>query len=354
MQEEVERQEDTSQMHFKSLKIKTVLTLAVLIFSVAFNVNADSSVTEIEQSAINVLNGAYVPCINSADQAKYFKANYIKHMKKDVDTITIGSSHMLSVSSEDVGESSYANLAVGGANLQDKLSILGLLKYYDVKYKRVIFEIDFTTFTHHAFQVKDDNKMIALYGYDFSNIVNKVSDSMPKYDYDFNENYENLYRDVQPVDITIKYTKEKLPDNIYYYRPDASMGFPNYIHYFEEDFINNTREILTKVDEEYRDKHANEISKALIENLIKYFYENDIKVNLVITPRSNYEYDVIKVHESPLINEITDFTKELANKYGCKVSGSFNPYELGIKEEDFQDGFHLFPEVVSRVFDFKK
>ena len=78
-----------------------------------------------EISAINCLNGYLVESINMPAEQRYFKANIIKNINRDIDRITIGSSHMLTIRYEDKNID-HINLSVGGANLKDRLSILGL------------------------------------------------------------------------------------------------------------------------------------------------------------------------------------------------------------------------------------
>ena len=42
----------------------------------------------------------------------------------------------------------------------------------------------------------------------------------------------------------------------------------------------------------------------------------------------------------------------MSNKYDLKITGTYNPYELGIKDENFYDSRHVRRELMGEFFDF--
>ena len=43
----------------------------------------------------------------------------------------------------------------------------------------------------------------------------------------------------------------------------------------------------------------------------------------------------------------------MSNKYNLKTIGTYNPYKIGMKDEDFYDARHVRRELLGIYFDFK-
>ena len=301
-----------------------------------------------EFAAKNSLAGFIVNAVNEQHEQKYFKANYIKNLEHDLHSVMIGSSHMLPVSSIDVGSDNYANLSIGGSNLQDRLDILGMLDYYNINYEHVIFEIDLPSFLDNAFATSK-GEIFNQFGNRFYSKLcgeNLSTDS----EIDFNSRYvSNPAFDSLLINV---YDESQLLDNIYYYRPDASMIYPKRSELFNEEHINSVYMILKQQDEMLRLSHISEQSKITILRIMDYFKKSGKKVNLIITPRPNREFDESNMKDYAILQEVTEFANIIANAYGFKISGSFNPHDLWLTDNEFADGFHLRGDVTSRIFDF--
>ena len=319
----------------------------------SFNPNAnkvifENAVNGPEFAAKNVLSGYIVNAVNDQIEQKYFKANYIKNLSHNLHSVMIGSSHMLPVSYIEVGNENYANLAIGGSNLQDRLDILGMLDYYNIDYEHVIFEIDLPSFL--------DNALSTTRGQLFQEFGNRFYDKLcgnaisTDSDIDFNSKYVSNYA----FDVLFKgvFDETQLLDNIYYYRPDASMIYPKRSELFNEEHVNNVYYILKQQDEMLKHAHISESSKMIILRIMEYFKKNNKKVNLIITPRPNREFDESLMIDYPILQEVTEFANLVAKSFGFKISGSFNPHDLWLTDNEFIDGFHLKGDVTSRIFDF--
>ena len=73
---------------------------------------------------------------------------------------------------------------------------------------------------------------------------------------------------------------------------------------------------------------------------------------MIITPRPNREFDESLMIDYPILQEVTEFANLVAKSFGFKISGSFNPHDLWLTDNEFIDGFHLKGDVTSRIFDF--
>lgn len=255
---------------------------------------------------------------------------------------------MLPVSSIDVGSDNYANLAIGGSNLQDRLDILGMLEYYNINYEHVIFEIDLPSFLDTAFATSK-GEIFNQFGNRFYGKL--CGDSVgTDSEIDFNSRYiSNPAFDSLLINV---YDESQLLDNVYYYRPDASMIYPKRSELFNEEHINSVYMILKQQDEMLRLSHISEQSKLTILRIMDYFKKSGKKVNLIITPRPNREFDESNMKDYAILHEVTEFANIIARAYGFKISGSFNPHDLWLTDNEFADGFHLRGDVTSRIFDF--
>lgn len=341
-------------------KIATVLLISLLTVDVYASANVivpnkyvDDllNATDNEISAINALNGNYVCALNDPYQQRYFKANIVKHLNKHVDTITIGSSHYLALSKNDTNID-YFNLALGAANLKDRLNILGLLDLYDISFDNMIFEIDIPSFIEVSMTETKESAAFSKYGNYFLDLINGV-ETATKPELDFNETYINKFKDYTFWDLTKVYNDFDLPSGTIYYKPDASQ------YGYSKEFIQETvtseefslqHSSLINETNRFSTLHINEEYRDIIEKTLIHFLKKGVKITLVITPRPPYLFDDCNMASFPLINEINEFTISLITKYGCDLIGSFNPHDLSLGEDAFMDWLHLEPKIVNAIY----
>lgn len=335
-------------MKTKRLK-NTIFTLIALtlILGLRCNIKADSKVTDNEQSAINALNGHYVCSINDAYQERYFKANIIKNLNRDVGVISIGSSHLMTLSNDAV-KGDYINLAVGGANLQDRLNILGLLDLYNIKYYKIVYEIDIASFLPTARKNESYNENFKKYGDYFYDKITLGLNKKPNLD--FNDYYINKFSDNFILDLTRVYEKNNLLYKFIYYRPDASQGLPKSVYEQEMENKASQAETIIKNDKIFRDIELNHESVIITDAIMKYLYNNGVDIHIVVVPRPPSVYDGADMLTSKYIASINDLILKYYNNYNVKVYGSFCPYHLDVTEDDYYDALHLKPDSITRLY----
>ena len=341
-------------------KIAAILLISLLTMDVYASANVITpnkyvddlvNATDNEISAINALNGNYVCALNDPYQQRYFKANIVKHLNKHIDTITIGSSHFLSLSKND-SDIDYFNLSLGAANLKDRLNILGLLDLYDISFDNMIFEIDIPSFIEVSMTETKESAAFSKYGNYFIDLINGIT-TATKPELDFNETYINRFKEYEFWDLTKVYNDFDLPSGTIYYKPDASQ------YGYSKDFISETvtseefnlqRTSLINDANHLSNLHIIEEYRDIIEKIIVYFRKKGVAITLVITPRPPYLFDDCNMASFPLIYEINEFTISLVTKYGCNLIGSFNPHDLNLGDDDFMDWLHLEPKVVNTIY----
>lgn len=327
---------------------KKIFLILFILMALGNSANANNLLTDNEISAINVLNGNYVCSINDAYQERYFKANIIKNLNRDVGVIALGSSHLMTLSGEAVfGD--YINLSLGGASLQDRLNILGLLDLYNVKYKKIIYEMDITSFLDTARDEKPYNIDFNKYGdYFYKKLMNE--DGYEKPSLDFNDSYTNAFSDVPEWNLLNVYNEKNLPYGMVYYAPDAAQGYPKEVYSLELENTKNHQQGLIGSDKAVHDKHIFDESREITDALMKYFYDNNIEVVIVAVPRSPFVYDGSSMSTSEFILDINKLIYKYYTNYNVKCCGSFSPYDMNIVDTDYYDALHLKPEVINHLY----
>ncbi len=324
------------------IKKKKILTI-ILSLALPFTSFAAQSVTPIEQNAINILSGSYAPYYFSKNHQLYLKANAIKNLNRPIHTVIIGSSHLQSLSISDVG-TDCINLSIGGGTFQDKLNILGLLDYYNVKYSRIIMDFTVTELCNY---VKADIKENPLnsFGNYFINVVKNKKKSKPI------TNFNKYYKNEENFDLIIKFKENELDENLFYYRQDFSTLYSNIV-YTNKSTNNSEIEKIIESESSIKKFKINNEAKTIVVDIIKYFNKKNIKVNLMMIPKPPVIFDKLEMYKYQVIREMTELFINLVVYYGCRIEGAYDPHFIGATMEDFYDGYHMYPESFKKFYHF--
>ena len=346
----------------RNISKTSYIILALCVFLNAFTsyANCDPKVRikEIEKSAKYIVSGKCVLAENVYETTRFLKSNVIKYIDKEIDTVVIGSSNMLPYENKDK-DKKFLNLAIGGANLQERLNMLGLLTAFGIKFKNVIFEIDAPTFRDDARDINTKYKMFDEYGNYLIRLINDEN-NIVKPNIDFNCFYKE---DMKYVDIDKAYEENEIPKGCYYYNNEIVMKFPEYFNppnkelLFQIGHVNNeaiamVRQANAGADFVKGNQTINKEAKTIIDKLFNYFKTNNINVNLVIVPRVPYVYDNNNEKYLRLYKETEEYAYLLASKYSFNIEGSFDPYKYNLTEDDYFDGFHMFPLRLNKLFSY--
>ena len=329
-------------MRIIKTKTKSVLILAMVLL-LSFTTFATSAIAPIEQNAINILNGFYAPYYFNKDHQLYLKANAIKNLNKPIHTVIVGSSHLQSLSISDVGNDCI-NLSIGGGTFQDKLNTLGLLDYYNVKYNRVI--MDFTMVELCGY-VKGDSKTNSLnsFGKYFIEVIKNKKKSKPIAD--FNKYYKNT----DGFDLDKKYVEKELDKMTFYYRKDFSTLYSDLVYMNREENLAKINEIIDSEASIAKFKVSDE-AKLIVIDMIKYFNDKNIKVNLMMIPKPPAIFDKLEMYKFRVVREMTELFINLVVNYGCRVEGAYDPHFIGATMDDFYDAYHMYPESFKKFYKF--
>ena len=304
-------------------------------------------------------------------------------MPKNIDVITLGPSLVMGIRSKDVGTDNYYNLGESGADIYDILAQLGLLEFNKVRFKKLIVCIDSYLFDKQLYSNADRNKYLRPYSNYMIDILNNKADlKEPKlkgnniklYVETIKNCFSLTYFQSSLKHLMIKnqnilennnsnqleaslYDFDTLSINGPAYLPDGSYVYP--LKYQRQ----NLKDVLLSI-KEYEEvrknnnftagEHIDNFSKDIFEKIIKYYADKGVKIEFFICPLPPTYWEILKKYDYPIIDEQEKFAKELAQKYSLTVTGSMNPYNVGIKDEDFYDARHVRHELLSKYFDFKK
>lgn len=311
--------------------------------SFSFTNFAATAITPIEQNAKNILNGYYAPYYFSKDHQLYLKANAIKNLKKSIHTVIVGSSHLQSLTKEDVG-TECINLSIGGGTFQDKLNTLGLLDYYNVKYQRVIMDFTVVELCNY---IKEDSKTNPLnsFGEYFVEVIKNKKKSKPIL------NFNKYYKNTDDFNLGLKYTKQEIDKNSFYYRSDFSTLYSDLVYANRENHLNGIDAIIDSEANIKNFKVSNE-AKYIVADMVKYFNKKNVKVNLMMIPKPPIIFDKLEMYKFDVVREMTELFMNLVVNYKCRIEGAYDPHFIGATMEDFYDCYHMYPDSFKKFYKF--
>lgn len=298
------------------------------------------------------------------------KAKVIEEMPSKVDSIVVGPSTAVNIGNEILKEENTYNLGLSSADLYDIMAQFGLLEINEKDFDRVVFCVDnyfFDDVLNAGFTHHDELKSYAMYMID--TIEGKESNLPSKNKWaPFKSAMSQLFSVTYFQSAVDVIKANSLFDLLF--RTDWSVNPSEYADsYFRPD-ASKAQSVMAKnasLEEVY--KHAenydldlsfsngirpSEYSKKVFEELIVYLLKEGVDVDLYLSPFSPALYERIDAEKYPLVSEVEDFAKSMAEKYSLDLIGSYDPKAVGIGNECFVDGRHIKEEYLTEYFDFER
>lgn len=356
---------------WKWLRVLLVLpVLFVLIFTNIYIDPANIFHDYSEEIAESILNGKATHFGSSNVNEREVKHNLIMKMPDKVDCIAVGPSLVMGVRSEIAGSDDFYNMGHSGANFYEILAQFGLMEAYGKKVDRVIFCVDSYFFDEAFMKRHGVNEGLKRYADYMIDILNGEETEKPRESY-WNEletkvrqmfSVTYFQASVDSVQAANSYVNDRERWGIVgenfdgtYYMPDASWVYAR-------SYQNRTEEDVRKDSEEYnierqfsKGEHISEYCKEIFEKLIGYLLSQGIEVDLYLCPVAPSLWDRIEAEETeyPIIGEIEKYANRVAKEYDLKITGSYNPYNLDMRDKDFYDARHVRHELLGTYFDFE-
>lgn len=353
------------------LRLLTVIPLLSVLVGVNYyedpaNIFHDASPKIAE--AILEGNQVYYGSANGDERA--VKACIIECMPKHVDCIVIGSSVTMGINRELAGTDSFYNLAASNFNFNDVMATFALLEENGIEYDRVILSADSLFFDETLAEGMLDPSMMPYAEYMIGRIEGRDV-GIHRESIDLAQQFNRLgnYFSVTYFQSCLDYIESNgsviLPterwgimnentQDLAHYDSDGSWEYTTEYRNNPVDFVYAEAGWYEIESVFARDSHISSYHQAHFRMLIDYLTERGIQVDLFLCPLSPALWDRLESEGDHyfILDEIEQYQNEIAAEYGLRVIGSFNPYAVGVNNEDYMDSRHIRHDILGDFFDF--
>ena len=278
------------------------------------------------------------------DDREFIEGRLIYPLKQ-VNNIVVGSSRVMQINSEMIGEPMF-NFSVSGASIEDDIAI-SLEAVAKVGAKNVFLGMDPWLLNKHDGHTRYKS-IIGLYEYWIERIKNK----MPLQNYlSLNHNIDTPTNNfILTLRNKLYKSKDLIPKdrNVEAYSKKAYDGEHIYNEY---DIINSKKKIVSPKTLDYAMRMF-EYDLKSEENLIlliNYLKNLNIKVTFILTPYHPDLYQII-MSDKPIFVDIENRFRKIAQQHNIEIIGSYDSSAVGCKQDEFYDGHHPTEACMRKLF----
>lgn len=306
----------------------------------------ERSVAEIMADGQNASN------IRNMDD-RLFMQEYVRLREQPVNTLVLGSSHCMQITSALTGDPNTFCAGVTGADLRDCISIYRLFRENGFSPRRVILTVDCWFFSagslegramtdgYAAFCAENGFSPVGVDGK--THFVQKLSKltqavSLPYFQSSVEYLRKGLDKTRDPVPTQDFYSETDMR------RADGSYGYNAALRDVTPEKADAMAADYMLVKPEFA-RNFNGVSDALsaqLEAFVAGLRADGVEVALMLAPFQNdyYDYMVAQTDNYVEILATEQLVREIAARTGAAVFGSYNPYACGLTKLDFYDGLH--------------
>ena len=321
-----------------------------------------------------ILSGNASYCSTGNFAEREVKRYLIENMPKNVGVLAFGPSLVMCVNSDIVGTDSFYNLGESAADFYDILAQFRLLDLYQVKYQKVILCVDSLFFNEKYYMQSGlRNEKLKPYALDMiselqgrnERLPSKISLTISNTKYFLNRSVQVLSLSYLKANVQVLHKDsgilQKERYGIWDGTVDCSHYMPDASWVYNLDFQHRSEESVVKGCSSYdmdnvmwwpEGTHVSEHSKEIFMLLMKKLKEENIEVLLFLCPLPPSLWNRYDVEKRPFLPELEEFVTKFSSDNGIPVTGSYNPYNLGIEDKDFYDARHVRRECLGHFFDF--
>ncbi len=347
------------------IKLLGVVPIFIVIIFVNFRVDpANIFKKDYERKAAEILlSGQSVVGMDNYDE-RILQEEIIRRIKETPDAIIIGSSRVMTLSDEVIGnEEEYWNHGVSGAGIPDYLGILGIYDEYSELPGQVIIGLDPWILNDNSGdtryqsiakyvdrfrkKVEGTDSRIQLERNSFEKEMQLVSLSYFQSAFHLvTENPELLKKSAiefygtnkKDVEDSIRYTDGSIEYNKAFRERSAEDTFADAKTYVSQGIYQIENYQMLSMEK-----------RMLFEKMIDYLQKDGVDVIFYLPPYHPYVYEYIKENKNyEMVLEVERYFRKIAEGEGIKLYGSYNPETLDCVEEDFLDGMHMKRECISK------
>lgn len=287
--------------------------------------------------------------VSSDIDERLFKKKYVElYHDKNIDYLILGSSRLMTVSSEAVNGMKVLNLAISGAKIEDLVAIYQASIDNNIHADNVIIGVDPLFFNSNY--GGDWWKTIAEYYYEFTNTsydggYQQIRNRLFSIDY-FRKAITAIQERPQEIN-EIRFSKNYIHDG-FTRRHDGSIYYPKSYRKRGGEEIDEIAKI--KDDGEYDFDTLSLTAIHLFELLIKSIQSQNSKVTIICCPYHPIFYQ--RITQRKCIQGTYTYLQNIAKKRKITIVGNYNPQKVGFNRKDFYDEAHPQKESLDNLISF--
>lgn len=314
-----------------------------------------------------ILRGEQVQILsNNCDEREVSKL-LIEKMPQEVDCLVLGPSLALTIGREMTGSETFYNLAMSSADYYDLLATTALLDINEKKVKRIIICFDSRLFDDKVSQSDGRHDKLMEYSLYMENLLNNKQAGSPMPKASNASSLSNLSQlfSISYFQYSVDYLKTNKKNALgarwQVAAPDstASRYLSDYSMMYGaaqeavtvEEVVEASRIYWLEANvTEYA--YANEDKLAVFEKLIQHLQKQGTEIELFLCPFAPALWDRIGEDHYPMLYQLEREAARLAEDYDLKLTGSYDPYNVGLENKDFYDSRHVRRSAIAEYFDF--
>jgi len=320
---------------------------------------------ESESRAVDILlSGHNVEMINLNHNNRLFQKHHVERAPEGPDILVLGSSRSMQISSSLFPGRSFYNASVNFATLEDHLSIFQL--YYEKQYmpETVILEIT-------PWMLKKKNKVLLyrvlrdeyIRALERLDLPPELVSAVPvgigsrKFSELFSPSYFQVCRELRMAEskeaFSFRATDELQAEHTIRF-PDGSVEYAAFERNRSEAMLHDIAANFAKAQSVrgyggYYELDSNLMD--LLEVFVVDLKSMGVEVVLYLPPFHPVAYGILMNNAGYLdMVEVSSFIRDLADRHGLRIEGSYDPSVCGLAGTDFVDGHHMTRDAMFKVF----
>lgn len=344
----------------KWVRIWFVFLLIIPIVGV-FNYYIDSfgifnKNTYLDKAAKQLASGKIIVGLKNFDE-RIFRKKTINHLNRDIEWVALGSSRIMQLRKrmflpENV---SFQNYSVSGASLKDYLALIQCHynKFGELP-KNIIIGVDPWIFNKNSGQTRLTSlhdeyiQFLSILGINHQTI--KQNNLVKLFSLEYTKENVRFIRNKFSKNYQGYYIFHSINVDDYLREPDGSIQYP--YKYRHPNFETVEKEAINYASGNvYLLENFDSISnQKTFELFIKYLTNNNVNVYFYLPPYNPNAYDILMKRKYQIINDVEEYLRIFGKENSINVIGSYNPYRIGLTNENFFDGMHTLDNAYEILF----
>ncbi len=351
----------------KQLAMKILLLIPIVIAMVIINLIVDpahlfDSNSYAEKMVYIMQSGNSVAGASNYDD-RILQKKYVESIQKSIDTIVIGSSRCMQISTANYSKGSFFNNSVSDAILKDDIAIVQLYRENGLMPKQVIICADPWLFNANYTQSRW--KVLHTFyqkGISWLGINDKVVSNIDLESIQI-EKYLELISPAYLQNSLHFLEKYNKPDDLIY--PDPALDSKDIMKRsdgsisYDESFRNlDTQTVRNLVMSNMRDSETSlegfsQLDSQLqkeFELLVVKLKKEGVKVTIFLSPYHPLYYSYLtSTDKYKTVMQVQNYLQDFATKQSIQIIGSYNPNDIPCSEDEFYDQKHPKPVCILKI-----